>query len=249
MLAFFAGSLGLAVAWVLISGEPAPGLVKIAAGAGAGLALAVGLGAFMQAMVVGTITIVAPISATGVVIPIAIGIGQGEQPTLVQLVGIVTAMAGVIVAVRAPDQGSASSSNRESGIGLALLAAIGFGLSYWLIAPASRSSVSWATMLTMGVPLLIYGAACRMRRAPMGVVLELRNVCSVLFASFVGFGSVVLYAFATRHGKLPIVSVLASLFPVVTIVLAYVLLGERIRRAQQLGVVAVVTGVLLMTVG
>jgi drug/metabolite transporter (DMT)-like permease len=101
----------LAAIWVAISGQPVPPVAAAAAAAGAGLGLAVGLAAFFQAMVVGKMSVVAPISATGVVLPVAVGIANGERPSAAQAVGIVAAIAGVMLAARAPGErpGAATS--------------------------------------------------------------------------------------------------------------------------------------------
>jgi drug/metabolite transporter (DMT)-like permease len=246
MVIFFSVGLTLALVWLAFSREPAPGPATLLAAAGAGAATTLGLGAFFEATVRGTISIVAPISATGVALPIAIGIARGEQPSILQAAGIVAAVVGIILVVRSPrEQGS---DDGESGVGLALLSAIGFGLFYWLVAPASRHGVPWAASLAFLVPLLACGVGVALKRPSFSNMLEPRNLGSVVAAAVLGLAGFVLYAFATRHGQLPVVSVLASLFPVVTVGLAYTVLGERVHGSQEVGIVAVLAGVLLMTV-
>lgn len=115
----------LAGCWVAISTDPIPGVATLAAGAAAGLGLTVGLAAFFQAMVVGTISIVAPISATGVVIPIVAGVVRGERPGPAQAFGMVAAIAGIMLASRSPREHP--TARAEQGLGLALLAAFGGG--------------------------------------------------------------------------------------------------------------------------
>ncbi len=75
------------------------------------------------------------------------------------------------------------------------------------------------------------------------------HVPATIVAALLGFVSMSMYAFATRHGQLAIVSVLASLFPAVTILLAYLVLGERLASTQRTGVGAVLVGVVLMAAG
>jgi len=104
-----------AVGWVLTSGDRAPGLTQTLAAAGAGLGLLIGFVAFVQAMVVGTISIVAPISATGVIVPIAVGVASGERPQAAQVLGIVAAVVGLVVASRSPRAGSRRERKRASG--------------------------------------------------------------------------------------------------------------------------------------
>jgi drug/metabolite transporter (DMT)-like permease len=242
----------LAGGWVAISGETLPGLVTLAAAAGAGLGLMVGLAAFFQAMVVGTISIVAPISATGVVVPIVAGIVGGDRLGAAQAAGIVAAIAGIVLAARPPreaPQASVAPATAESGLGLALLAALGGGLFFWLMAPASRHGVPWALLIARAIPVLMLAAAIRTRRASLRPSFESPIAGTVIGSSVLAFVAIALYAFATRHGQLAIVSVLASLYPVVTVLLAYRVLGERIHRAQQFGIVTVLAGVVLMSAG
>ena len=240
--------LVLAGAWVVLSGQSPPGVATLAAAAGAGLGLMVALAAFFQAMVVGTISIVAPISATGVVVPIIAGIARGERPGAAQAVGIAAAIAGIVLAARPPREHPAAAA--ESGLGLALLAALGGGLFFWLMAPASRHGVPWALLVTRTIPVLVLAATLRIRRSAVASRARAADPAHDRAAStLLGFCAIALYAFATRHGQLAIVSVLASLYPVVTVLLAYRVLGERVHGAQRLGIVAVLAGVVLMSAG
>ena len=243
--------LVLAGGWVVLSGETPPGLASLAAATGAGLGLMVGLAAFFQAMVVGTISIVAPISATGVVVPIVAGIVGGDRLGAAQAAGIVAAIAGIVLASRPPRQAphAAAPATAESGLGLALLAAVGGGLFFWLMAPASRHGVPWGLLIARAIPVLILAVAIRTRRASLRPSLQSPIAGIIVASSVLAFVAVALYAFATQHGQLSIVSVLASLYPVVTVLLAYRVLGERVHRAQQVGIVTVLAGVVLMSAG
>jgi drug/metabolite transporter (DMT)-like permease len=205
----------------------------------------VGLAAFFQAMVVGTISIVPTISATGVVVPIVAGVVGGERPGAEQVVGIVAAIAGIVLAARTPRVGP--SAPAESGLGLALLAALGQGLFFWLMAPASHQGVPWAGLITRAIPAVVLAATLGSRRESLRPALELRGAGIILIAAVLSFAGVALYADATRHGGLAIVSVIASLYPVVTVLLAYMVLGERVRSVQRIGMAAVLAGVVLMS--
>ncbi len=240
--------IGVVIAggWVAISTDPVPPVATFAAAAGAGLGLAVGVAAFFQAMVVGKMSIVAPISATGVLVPIVAGIARGERPNAAQAVGIVTAIAGVVLAARPPSERPAAAA--ESGLGLALLAALGTGLFLWLMAPASRHGVPWAILIARAIPALVLTVAVNVRRISLRSALQSRTASIILVSALLTFSATALYAFATLHGALVIVSVLGSLYPVVTVLLAYRVLGERTHGAQQLGIAAVLAGVVLLSV-
>jgi len=251
----------LAGSWVAVSAGPIPGIATLAAAAGAGLALMVNLAALFQAMVVGTISIVAPISATGVVVPIAVGVARGEHPGAAQVAGIVVAILGIVLTTRPPPEPApgrvpsapvalaATAAPAEPGLGLALVSALGGGLFFWLMAPASRHGVAWAVLIARLVPVSVVAATLVIRRASLRPVFERQAVGAIVTSAVLAFSGIVLYAFSTLHGQLAIVSVLASLYPAVTVLLAHRLIGERIHRIQQRGICAVLVGIVLMSMG
>ncbi len=236
----------LSVGWIAIATEPPPPLKTLAAAAGAGVGMAVGLGAFFQAMVVGRMSIVAPISATGVVLPIAVGLTAGEHAGAAQAAGIVAAIAGVVLAGRPPRERQAAGA--ESGLGLALLSALGVGLFLWLMAPASRHGVAWAVLISRLIPALLLTVVVAIRRTSLRSAFVPQTARVIVAAALLAFAGTALYALATRHSPLLIVSVLGSLYPVVTVLLAYRVLGERVHGAQRVGVVAVLIGVVLLSI-
>jgi drug/metabolite transporter (DMT)-like permease len=244
---FFTQLIGalLAVGWVVISSEPVPPVVAVVAATGAGLGLAVGVGAFFQAMVVGKMSVVAPISATGVVLPVAVGIARGERPSAAQAVGIVVAIAGVALAARPP--GERQAARAESGFGLALVAAVGTGLFLWLMAPASRHGVAWAILISRVIPAVALIVVVGVRRTSLRPAFQPRMAGTIVVAALLAFAGTALYALATLHSQLVIVSVLGSLYPAVTGLLAYHVLGERLGRSQLVGIAAVLSGVVLLS--
>jgi len=236
--------LVLAAVWVAVSADPTPPVGTLAAAAGAGLGMTVGLSAFFQAMAVGKMSLVAPISATGVAIPVAAGILRGEHPGAVQVAGMLASVAGVVVVTRSRGE---QQPRAESGLGLALLAAIGTGLFMWLMAPASRHGVAWAIMVSRAIPGVLLIAVVIVRRPSLRPALRSGPARRIVAQAVLGLGASVLYAFATLHSQLAIVSVLGSLYPAVTLVLAHRLLSERLDGVQQIGISAVLGGVLLLS--
>src|SRR5689334_11754312 len=96
--------------------------------AGAGLLGLSGLAAFYRALSIGTMSIVAPLSATGTAIPVLAGLLSGERPSALQGVGILLAAGGVVLAAREPPAaGAAERRESRRSIVLALVAAVGFG--------------------------------------------------------------------------------------------------------------------------
>jgi drug/metabolite transporter (DMT)-like permease len=236
----------IAAGWTAVSGEPTPGVVAIAAAAGAGIAITIAVWAFFEAMVIGTMSIVAPISAAGVAIPVAVGLLRGERPTVIQVAGLVIVVLGVVLVSRTT--ASRSSEGSGSGLGLALLAAVMSGLFLWLMAPASRGGLAWSVFIARAVPALLLALAVAYRRPSLSGFSERNNVILAVVAAVLAFGGLSLYALATLNGELSIVSVLASLAPVVTAVLAYSIIGERLLGAQRVGVVAVLIGIVALSV-
>jgi uncharacterized membrane protein len=234
----------LAAAWVAFSADSIPPLGTLADAAGAGLAMTVGLSAFFQAMAVGKMSLVAPISATGVAIPVVAGIMRGEHPSAAQVIGILAAIAGVVLVTRSRDEQRTQS---ESGLGLALLAAVGTGLFMWLMAPASRDGVPWAMLISRAIPAVVLIAVVIVRRPSLRLALQSGPAGRIITQAGLGFTASALYAFATLHGQLAVVSVLGSLYPAVTLLLAHRLLGERLEGVQQIGITAVLGGVLLLS--
>jgi drug/metabolite transporter (DMT)-like permease len=234
----------IALGWALFSGAPLPGLTTALEAIGAGLSIMVGLAAFFEAMVLGAISIVAPISATGVVVPIAAGVIGGERPAAVQVGGILAAIIGIVVVSGGP---RARSFELSPALGLALVAALASGLFFWLMSLASHGGVPWAMVIGRGVAVLGLAAALAKRGAPLRPALTARNAWLIPIAAVLGSAGFGLYAESTLHTGLAIASVLGSLYPVVTVLCAYVVLGERVHGLQRLGIVTVFAGIVMMS--
>jgi drug/metabolite transporter (DMT)-like permease len=237
----------LAGVWVAASADPIPRPTTLAAAAGAGLGLTCGLAAFFKAMVVDKMSLVAPVAATGAAVPIIAAVAAGARLLPLDIVGILAAVGGVSILGR---NGHERPELRSiSGLRLSLLAAFGGGMFLWLMAPASRHDVPWALLIARTIPALTLGAAVARRHASLRVAAQPRNLIAILVAGVLGFSAVALYALATRNGPLAVVSVLASLYPVVTILLAQWLVGERVCSSQRVGMASVLAGVVLLSVG
>ncbi len=237
--------LGAVVVLLVASGEPFPGWGEMWPALLAGAVGPVALGCFYRGLAIGTMSVVAPISATSVVVPTVAGLMSGDRPSALAGIGIAFAAVGIVFASRETAEAGADSS--RASIVLALIAAAGFGVFLTSLAGASDASTPWALFLARGVSAAIClvalsvvatGERRTFRRADLRVVLAV-GVLDVLANT--------LYAVATTKGLLAIVGVLGSLYPVTTVILARVLLGERLNRAQQTGVVLAFCGVALIS--
>jgi drug/metabolite transporter (DMT)-like permease len=210
---------------------------------GAGVAGLVGLVAFYSALAAGTMGVVAPMAALGVLVPVLVGVLAGERPTALQAVGAALGVAGGVLASGPELRGGASTRP----VLLALLAGIAFGLVLVFLAEGSEDSplLTLVGMRAASVTILVV------------VALVLRSVGGVRPADLPLLGLIgvldgganLAYAVATTLGLLSLVSVLASLYPAVTVVLARVVHHERMSRVQDAGVVAAVVGVALVAAG
>jgi drug/metabolite transporter (DMT)-like permease len=239
-----AAGLGAVLVWLAVSGDGAPGAAETAWAAAAGVGGCVGLGALYRGMAVGAMGIVAPVSAVSAAIPFAVGVASGERPGALQVTGIAVALAGVALASREPAE---RGGGRAAGVGLALLAALGFGLYFVFLDRAAEESVPFAVSTARGVSsvlaigaALALGASLRPGRVHLPALVAI-GLCDV--------GANVLFGIASTKGFLSVVSVLSSLYPIVTVALAALLLHERIAPAQRAGVAGALLGAALITAG
>jgi len=241
-------SLVLAAVVVAAQGVPLPGAGAIGFALLAGLGNAGGLVFFYRAAAVGPLSIVTPIGSVGAALPVAIGIAGGEHVTVLKAVGIVLALAGVVLVARRPgaDITDAAHAHRRAAVALAAISAVCFGVFLAAISPAADDAAGWAVLLSR-VSLVIVLAALVVA---MGATKDLvpRRLPVLAVPGLLLFTGTLAYAAATREGDLSVVAVVGSLFPVVTVALAVGLDGERLSRPQAAGVAATIAGVVMLSV-
>lgn len=206
----------------------------------------VGLAAFYRGMAIGTISVVAPIAAVGAAIPIAVGIGLGDPVSVLQVAGFGLAIGGVALASREPSE-ELGRARLAAGAPWGALAAVGFGGYFVPMHEASEADVLWAALAlrTTSAGLLVLAVAVA---RPSLRVARAGAVAIVVIGLFDSSANL-LFAAAASQGLVSVVSVLASLYPVVTVALAWLYLRERIGAAQGIGVAAALAGVGLVTAG
>jgi drug/metabolite transporter (DMT)-like permease len=238
--------LVLVVAIILATGEPLPGTRAALLAAAAGIAGVIALGSFYRALAIGTMSIVAPISATGVALPVVVGIATGDQLSTLVATGLAVTILGVVLASRERHEDAEQAAAGRLSVVLALVAAVGFGSYFVMSDAAADDSVLWLLVLSrvIPVPALAAFAAVRGMGPPPSRRLWLLVLAGTLDCSATG-----LYGLANTKGALSIVAVVGSLYPVMTVLLARGFLGERIRPIQQLGVAAALTGVAMIAAG
>ncbi len=239
---FGLAALGIAVA-VRGTGIPSD---EVAWSALAAVAGTVGLFAFYRGMAAGAISIVAPIAALAAGIPVIWGVAvSGDHVSGLQAVGFVAAVGGSVAASLElrPERAQVAA-----GVGWAVLAMLAFGAYFVPMHAASTQDWLWPAFLFRCTSVtLVWSVVLVQRVRPTGLRPHLAALIAI---GFLDTGGNALFAAASSaHGLLSVVSVLASLYPVVTVLLARLLLGERVQRTQDAGVLLVLVGVVLITAG
>jgi drug/metabolite transporter (DMT)-like permease len=238
--------LVVVLAIIAITGEPFPGTRAAILSVVAGIGGIIALGCFYRALAIGTMSIVAPISATGVTIPVVVGVATGDKLSTVVAAGLAVTFLGVVLASREQHDDAEQAAAGKLSVALALVAAVGFGSYFAMSDAAADDSVLWLLVLARSIPVpaLALFAWARRMPAPTG-----RTASTLILAGTLDCSATALYAVANTKGALSIVSVVGSLYPVMTLFLARVVLGERIRPVQQAGVAAALTGVAMIAAG
>ena len=206
----------------------------------------IALTCFYAALAAGTMGVVAPIAAVGVVVPVAVGIGEGDRPGIWQALGVALAFAGVFLAA-GPQRDSSGARVSRRPLALAAVAAAGFGSVLVCVAHGARSStvMTLLTMRVTSVALLVLLAVAG--RAVVTAHVRDLPLLAVIGAGDVGANAAM--AVASTRGLLSVVAVLSSLYPAVTVLLARIVHAERLTRVQSVGVVSALLGVTLIASG
>jgi drug/metabolite transporter (DMT)-like permease len=246
-------SQGLAfaiLAVVVLAGAPIEhDAASTAWAAGCGALGLIGLVAFYHALAIGTMSIVAPLSATGTAIPVLVGVVSGERPSALQLAGIVLAAGGVVLAAReAPAADGGGRRGGRTSVVLALVAAVGFGSFFAGVDRAEETAdVAWVLFAARAPSAVLLLLAFALRRPPLPRTP--RALGAIAAIGVFDLLANLLFVVATGRGLLSVVGVLGALYPAVTVMLARVVLHERLTRTQDAGVVVILLGVVALAAG
>lgn len=208
------------------------------AGGGAGLAC------FYGALARGTMSIVSPVTACSAIVPVALALATGDRPSAAALAGVGLALAGAVLA--SVEERTGGDRARSDAIVLALGGAVAIGLFvFFLGKAATHGSVLSALLGARMGSLTLLVAWATLTGATVRV--STRTACVVALVGLADMTANALFSLASQHGLLAVVSVLGSLFPLVTVVLAHLVLHERISAVQRLGVVVTLVGVCVVS--
>jgi drug/metabolite transporter (DMT)-like permease len=219
--------VGLAIA----TGEPVPGLPTLALATLAGVLAVAGILGLYTGLAVGRMGVVAPVTGLiAAILPVAVGFIRLGMPGTPVVVGIGCALGAVILVSR-----SADPDGRPSGIQYAIIGGIGLGLFNVVVGAFPEHRVAWPLVLIKLGALLPIAGLVVLGRRPWRIPTPLfPAVAAVAILDLVGNG---LYVLATQAGRLDVAATLSSLYPVSTVVLAIVLLHERVSRSHLAGII------------
>ncbi|WP_407355430.1 EamA family transporter [Methanolobus sp. WCC5] len=226
----------------IVSGENIPGNGDLLWGAASGLAGGIGLLTLYHALSVEKMGIVAPVTAVwSAFVPMSFGIIINGCPTPGQLTGFFFAFTGVWLISR-EENGPKIEWNR---IRLPLIAGTGFGLFMIFIDQVQSSGILWPLVgaRMASIPAFII-AAIYIRQTG---IPHLRYLPLIALAGFLDTGGNVFYVLAARTGRIDIAAILTSLYPAVTVLLAWLLLKEKLKSRQWIGIFSVLVSVMLIT--
>jgi drug/metabolite transporter (DMT)-like permease len=243
MLAVNSTGLVVALAIAALTREPGPEAGTIAVAAVGGVSGALGVLGLYRGLAVGRMGVVAPVvGVIGASLPVLVGVLSQGAPRLEAGIGIALALVAVVIISRAP-----SPTGSRSGIEYALLGGLGIGVVSVLIGRLPEGSVWWPLVVLKVAAVGFIGLAIVASRRPIGVPAR-----SVGALAVVGLGDMAgngFYVLATQSGRLDIAAVLSSLYPVVTVLLAIVVLREQIGRRHAVGIATAAIAVALIAVG
>ena len=245
----------VALAAALISSGPA-GLAGLAWGLSAGLVGGLGLIIFYTGLAAGPMSVVAPVSGlVSTVLPVAVALAEGERPGVGVYAGALLCLVAIVLASSAGDtagdtRSGSGPARRPARLGRAIAygtaSGVSFGLFFLLIRNAGQSGELWPVAAGRIGELAIILAAAAVLRPGL-----LRGVGGGIPLAAAGAGAIdvianICYVAATRTGAFGLAVVLASLYPGVTVLLARVVLGERLRRIQRVGLALAAVGIVLV---
>ena len=243
------GIFGLATALIAVPflSPNAPPASDLVLGAIIGAIGAGAIGFLYRGLAIGRMSVVAPITAViGAIVPVGFGIFKGERPSVAVIAGIVMALGAVaLVSASSNEDVSGQPEPRASGVLEACAAGLGFGLLYVVLSMTSRGV--WPLVAARCVSVALVGAAALcVRRFAMPARASLATMAVAGSLDMVGN---VLYVVSLRYTLISVAAVLTSLYPASTVILARLVLKERLGRLQLIGVACAVAGIALIARG
>ena len=240
----------------LAGGRPGAGLggslgvAGLAWGAAAGATGAIGLLLFYQGFSTAPMSVVAPVSAlAAALLPLGVAVAQGERPGPLVVAGGATCLAAVVLVSLQGTSESRSAADRFRGLGWGLASGLMFGLFFLFFRIAGASGVLWPVAVARLAGTVIAFGACLLARVRPSWSVRARGPLVMAAVSGAGDAAAnVCYVLATRTGLFGIAVVITALYPGMTVLLARLVLGERMRSWQRVGLILAGAGLVLVTI-
>lgn len=223
-------------------------------GAAAGLTGGIGVALLYRALAIGVMAVVAPTTAVcAVIIPVVVSVLLGERPVPLAVAGIVLGIVSIVLVSRQQTVGrprgsdSSATGRLPPGVGTALLSGIAIGFFFLTLARTSATAGLWPILAARGVSVTLFGALAIFGRPSLRMPAGVAAL--VLLAGAVDMVANALYLVAVWQGPLSIVVTLSSLYPASTVLLARVVLGERLNSWQITGVACALAAIVLIVSG
>lgn len=219
-------------------------------GGTAGLTGGVGVALLYRALAVGRMAVVAPTTAVcAVIIPVITGVFFGERLAPLTLVGIGLAMVAIALVSRqrttaSGDPVSISSGIVPAGVGLALGSGVAIGLFFLALSRTHAEAGMWPLLAARAVSVSLFGVMALVYARPWRMTPAVARIAAA--AGVIDMFANALYLAATRYGSLSVVVTLSSLYPASTVILARIVLGERLNAWQAAGIVCALIAVVLI---
>jgi len=217
-------------------------------GTAAGLTGGIGVALLYRALAVGSMAIVAPITAVcAVTVPVAAAIALGERPGPGTMAGIALAIAAIVLVSQQatsesdPDAGDPA---RSRSIATALASGVAIGLFFLTLAQTSADAGMWPLVAARGASFVLFAALAVVMRRSLYMPPKVAGIA--IAGGVLDMLANLLYLVAARHGPLSIVVTLSSLYPASTVLLARTLLGERLSWKQTAGIGCALVAVMLI---
>jgi drug/metabolite transporter (DMT)-like permease len=224
----------------------APTTADFAWGAACGLAGGIGVALLYRGLAIGLMSVVAPVTAVcAVIIPVVVGVALGERPSGLAILGVFLAIAAIVLVSQT---GHLEGGKRATtGVGIAIASGIAIGIFLVFLQRTGPSAGLWPLIAARVVSVAFFTLAGLVSRASL--VPQRESMRLVVGCGALDMLANILYLLAVRQGLLSIVATLVSLYPASTVLLARIVLGERLRLLQQAGVACAVVAIVLIVSG
>lgn len=244
VLSQLASALVVLVAALVAGGSPTA--QHLAWGAASGVGSGLGTYFLYRGLGDGQMNVVAPLSAVGAaVVPVVVGVAYGERPAVLAWVGIACALPAIWLVSRGGSHAAAAAGRATAGVRDGLLAGAGFGLLFLAIGQVPEQAGLWPLTVGQAVSVAVLATGAVIARASVRG-LPRSVLGGALLAGLAAAAATVLYQLAVRGELVSVTAVLTSLYPALTVLLAALVLRERMHRTQALGLALAAGAVVLV---